>query len=440
MTLWQRENSVEAAHTARSPPNSRRGVRHQSCSPLGPMLTSAWQRLLHRWFVEYNPLYLLSATFVLVGVNKLSEALARSAYSAITVAAVAELYAWTLIASAAFLMRVGLRRPAVMLALLTALYQCDPTLHTETCAYLGSAGVPAAALWVASFIGKIFALGWAFQLRFSLAALLVPALGALGVVLIPPFLSQVNPTRMTSVVTIWLFALFAGGLWGSCRVTSRVALDPWAQTVFERVVRATWAIWAILTLSHVWFWADEFGLKLAALVPATLLLLTRWSRRELHVWIGLVGALLLGRVMPHLFATTALLAAGTLVWHAFSATAPQARARFAAGAVSASYLALWTAGWWGGAWPLHGLVPDALFVAGLLLTIWKLRVRISGLLPLGLGTLHLGLERGILRPPRSELEWALTYIGLGFATLFTSLFASWRLREADSQPDRCGEG
>src|SRR2546428_6384931 len=27
----------------------------------------SWQRLFHRWFVEYNPLYLLSATLVLAG-------------------------------------------------------------------------------------------------------------------------------------------------------------------------------------------------------------------------------------------------------------------------------------------------------------------------------------------------------------------------------------
>ena len=36
-----------------------------------------WRRLLHRWLVEYNPLYLLSATLVLGGMILTSRGLAR---------------------------------------------------------------------------------------------------------------------------------------------------------------------------------------------------------------------------------------------------------------------------------------------------------------------------------------------------------------------------
>jgi hypothetical protein len=75
------------------------------------MSLAFWERLFRRWFIEYNPLYLLSAGCVLVGASELSEGLAHSIYSGVAVAAVAELYAWALIGSAAFLVRVELRRP-----------------------------------------------------------------------------------------------------------------------------------------------------------------------------------------------------------------------------------------------------------------------------------------------------------------------------------------
>src|SRR5262249_45016263 len=91
------------------------------------------RRLLHRWFIQYNPLYLLSATLVLAGTFSLSRGLEQvgSVHGPLAVSAIAELYAACLIGGAALLVRIGHRRPAVMLALITVLYQWDLTLHTE---------------------------------------------------------------------------------------------------------------------------------------------------------------------------------------------------------------------------------------------------------------------------------------------------------------------
>ena len=61
-----------------------------------------------------------------------------------------------------------LRRPAVLLALLTVLYQGDLTLHTETCAYLGGVGIFASVAWLAMFVAKLYALAWALK-RYRLA-------------------------------------------------------------------------------------------------------------------------------------------------------------------------------------------------------------------------------------------------------------------------------
>jgi hypothetical protein len=141
-----------------------------------------WRRLFHRWFIEYNPLYLLSAALVLRGVNLLSMGLVRAGhlYAVLGGPAVAEVYAWALIAGAAILTRVGLRRPAVLLALIAVLYQGDLTLHTETCAYLGWVGWLASITWLVSFAAKLRALAWAMRLRVSRTAYLVPLLGAVG--------------------------------------------------------------------------------------------------------------------------------------------------------------------------------------------------------------------------------------------------------------------
>ena len=74
----------------------------------------ALRRLLHRWFVEYNPLALASAMLVLVGLNLLSKGLAEraSVSGALGVALVAEVYALALISSAALAYRIRAQEAA----------------------------------------------------------------------------------------------------------------------------------------------------------------------------------------------------------------------------------------------------------------------------------------------------------------------------------------
>ncbi|HKO48664.1 MAG TPA: hypothetical protein VJV79_13125 [Polyangiaceae bacterium] len=418
-----------------------------------------WKRAFRRWFIEYNPLYLLSACCVLVGVNELSQGLSHSPYSGVGVAAVAELYAWALIASAAFLVRLELRRPAVMLALVVAVYQCDPTLHTETCAYLGGLGVVAGAAWLASFVAKIVVLASAMRVRLSRPALLVPTLGALGVLLFPPLLRQGSAISMSSLVALWLFALFALGFWGSFRITSLVGLDDWGRTVMKRTVSATWAIWAVLTLGHAWFWASEFELRSTLIVPVALLLSTRWMPRESSAWLAVAGALLCGILMPPFFATIAGMAAITLALRAlrqpiespahepgacegnenehfggrdFGFAQRPERMRLLVGSASVLYLSGWTMGWAGGVLPAHAWWLDTLFTAVLLGMVWGLRAYVA-LVPLALSYLHLGVQAGTVSLPRTRAQWGLTEVGLGFALLATAVLTSWQSRNARTQ-------
>lgn len=448
------------------------------------------RRLLHRWLVEYNPLYLLSATLVLGGMILTSRGLARegSLYGELGVAAIAELYALTLIGGAALLTRIGHRRPAVMLALLTVLYQCDLTLHTETCAYLGVVGTMATLGWLALFVAKLYALAWAMKLRLSRAGYATALLAALGLAVFPHYLHGLEPRSATALVASWLFGVFA--LHGATRgniakdassvngVTSAVPLDAWGTTVLRRAVRAAWSLAALLFVGHVAFWSTQHAIALAALLPVAPMLAARRVRSERQAWLLVVATLVFVAVaMPGAFAVTALLAAASLVMRAllpsvspatsapaerrddagpYRALDPQRpalapapapafvpatlvpveraeRMRLLTGALFAVYLATWTLGWTGGAWPAHVLALDLALAVAVALLAWRARVRLA-LVPFAAGAMHLVVQAHLVPAPQSLLGWGGTAVGLGFALLLGSLAASYRLRRPGHEP------
>lgn len=238
------------------------------------------RRLFHRWFVEYNPLYIVSAALVLRGVNLLSHAVNLQ----LGVPAIVELYAWSLVGGAAILNRAGLRRPAVMLSLLAVVYQGDLTLHTETCAYLGTTGALASIVWLASFVLKLFALAWAMRLRVARSAFLVPIFGASMLVAVPRVVQMVGPVVGGQIAATALFLVLAAGLWSSRAIESRHAEGEWGRTVLRRATIAVWSIWGALFVIHVAFLFSQRAMDASALVPLPFVLATRFVRREVFVW------------------------------------------------------------------------------------------------------------------------------------------------------------
>lgn len=430
---------------------------------------SATRRLLYRWFVEYNPLYLVSALLVLGGLTMISHGQAEQGTMSPEIGAIpviAEVYAALLIAGAALLTRLGLRRPAVMLALLTVLYQSDLTLFTERSVYLGLAGALAASAWLVVFVAKLYALAWAMRVRVSLSAASVAAFGALGLVVLPRCLSQGDPTRMSSLVALWIFAVGAAGLWTSRAVTSTVDLDAWGRTVLGRVVKATWLMWATIALLHVIFWCNAYQVSALVFVPVALLLATRWMHSEAMVWCAAVGALLLvGRVSPSSMSSAALMSAGVLFLRAMRrptwidpgideprSTAPyraprtgepeahkpailcflraerDSMLRLSIGSLCGLYLSAWTSGWSGGSLPEHVFVLDALLTAVTALVVWRTRAW-AALAPVATMYLHLAVQRRLVTAPVSAEQWGRAAIGLGFVLLVASLITSWRWRK-----------
>jgi hypothetical protein len=432
-----------------------------------------WRSLLHRWFVQYNPIYLVSAILVLAGTMLTSRGLSEegSLHGQLGVALVAEVYAAALVAAAAFLMRLEQRRPAVMLALLAVLYQGDLTLHTETCAYLGLVGVVASALWCAFFVGKLLALGWALRVRFGARALVTATIGALALAIAPALLPHLDSRGAGAFVALVVFAL--GSLCPRTTeqtVVSKDALDDWGRTVLGRTVRATWVIWGSLFGLHTLFWASERSMQLGLVLPAVLLLLSHRVQSELRRLALVFSVLGLTMVIaPGASSLVALLCACAFARRMFGQTlravpgnagaserapyrghgedraptavteewvpvAPAERARMAGLALGALYLSVWTTSWQGGAMPVHQLWLDVAFTVAVVLAALVLRRRAL------VGTTaipwaHWALSAGLVPAPHTQLAWGATALAGGFVLLAAALLVSYRLRDP-SLPSR----
>ncbi|UJR84365.1 Hypothetical protein I5071_64440 [Sandaracinus amylolyticus] len=410
----------------------------------------ALRALLRRWLFEHNPVYLLSAMLVLGGLWLVSRDMARvSALGGLGVGAIAELYALALIGGAAFLWRRHERRAAVMLALLAAIYQCDPTLQVEIFSFLGGTGIAASSTWLVLFVVKLVALARALELRVSRSAMLVPVIGALGLAVLPQLFRATALEGRTSLTMLWVFALGATALWTSRRIESAHGFDVRGR----RALTGTWALWGAGALAHVLYWGAELGVSLFALVPVATLLATRWAMRERAVW-GLSAAALAGTMVIAPWQTwcVALMVACVLVLRAWRAPtermqavrAPRppyrsvdeeavhevalgfgpaseiARRRLLVGALASTYVALWTFGHHAHGLPAHQLVLDVSLACLCVLAARRWRTWIP-LAPIALTSAHAAAQRGWLVAPRGSFEWGATSIVLGFVLLATGL-------------------
>lgn len=421
-----------------------------------------WRQLLHTWLFEYNPLYLVSAAVTLAGAIALSEGLAShmSAAAQMGVTAIAELYGWALIGSAALLVRRGQRRAAVMLGLLAGVYLCDPTLHTATSPWFGSAGAVGSVLWLVSFVGKIRALAWALQLSPSRGAFSLLVAGAAGVTLVPWALRALEPELASVLARGWLFGLLAAALWSRRGIASDVSLDAWGRTVLRRSLRGAWAGFGAAIVAHASFWTSQYGaaLDLPMFVPIALLLATRFVHRERSCWLLVAGTLgWVGLWLPGELALTSGLAAVVLLLRAFRlpgveapvegalahddpyrrvleagdralprrvfAPAPAAeRQRLCSGALASTYLAVWTLGFHGGPWPEHALVLDLLLLAAGVLA-WRRGAPVA-LAPGATAFLHAAIVGRWIPTPHSLIGWGIAGVSAGFGLLAVSLAIS----------------
>lgn len=447
--------------------------RHARCNLPGSMhAAEPTPTLLYRWFVQYNPLYLVSAALVLHGVITLSQSLSGTGLlGQLGITTIAEVYAWALIGSAAVLVRIGLRRPAVMLMLIAALYQCDLTLHCATCPWLDGTGLIASVVWLVSFGAKLRALAWALQLSLSRSAMGVAMAGALGVAGLPWIVKAAPDALAGDILVAWTFGLFAAALWTHRRVDSKVALDEWGRTVAHRCFRAIWGGWAVMAVLHVLFLAGHHPQPIA-ITPwlfAIVLLGTRKIESEVAAWgVVLATVAYAGLSAPAHLAVTAAMAAAVLTLRALRqptlraaeqsmpapvdpyrieavpTVPPRPELRFTpalrgemlrllSGAAGLAYLAIWTHGWGGGPWPGHVLPLDLALVATGVVVAWSTRTA-APLSPGFLTCLHWVIAARVIPMPKTATHQALAHVVAGFILLLASLGVSvwWSRRRTRS--------
>ncbi len=424
--------------------------------------------LLYRWFVQYNPLYLISATAVLVGVYLLSDGLVQreGLWAQLAIFGVTELYQLALIGSAALLYRLGQRRPATMLALLTIAYLVDLTLQTSVSAYLGPIGVIVALAWVGLTALKLRLLVWALRLRVSWSIDALALSGAAGLAVLPQLLAAraMSLPLATMVVGWWFFGVAALALWTRPRVASRDALSPWGEKVLRLASSGGLTLSGVLAAGHVLWWTSQFSLMpLLWVVSVVPLLATRFIRREVSVWGTVLAVLALNTVTtPTLFCLVAPLAAVVLTlrglrgplerretepapgvaahpyrlserppqpadatYIAPSPLRPEAK-RLYLGALGCVYLAIWTIGWSGALWLEHTLWLDLVVGALLTLALWRWRWQAwPAALAIGVMVGHLTIQSGRMA---SNTQLGLVMLIAGFVLLGGGLLLNTLLR------------
>jgi len=421
-----------------------------------------WRALHHRWWVEYDPLALVSAAVVLGGLVLLGRDATFDGHSTFILSAVAELYALCLIGGAALLFRIGRQRSAAMLGMLAALFQGDLILHAESSAYLGAVGAAAAVVWWLVFALELRLLAWALRLRLSRSAWLVALVGAAGIAALPIALDHFGATA-GRLVPVWLFLTGALGLWTGPRIHSAVPVDVRGR----RALRFVWAAWAALALGHAAYWTVLWHVDPTCWPAVGALLAMRYRTRESQRW--LLAAVALGGVAffdPASFGVIALLTGAALALAAWrspgtrtevlagipptyreSEDEPEtlevvdraARARLLLGALTCVYLAAWL-----GELDLDALPPQPLVaLVGYTLVIGWWAERRAQLRWLGaLVPFHAqhAVAQGWMAAPSNDFELGLTAVAFGFAALAMSLLTQWHARGGPSRPESARQG
>lgn len=408
-----------------------------------------WRALHHRWWVEYNPLALVSAAVVLGGLVLLARDTTFDGYSTFILSGVAELYALCLIGGAALLYRIGRGRSAAMLGLLAALFQGDLILHSESSGYLGAVGAGAAAVWWLVFVVKLKLLARALRLRLGASAWVVVLLGAAGVAGLPVALDHYGSDG-GRLIPVWLFVTGTAAVWTKVRVRSAVPIDVRGR----RALRFTWAAWAVLALGHAAYWTVLWDVDPTSWPAVAALLAMRYRTRESQRW--LLASVALGGVAffaPESFGLVALLTGlslGIVAWRSpgtrscvlegapptyrevedepetVVVTDRAARARLMLGALTCVYLAAWLGGL-----DLHTALPSHPLLALLGFTLvvgwWAKHHRqlrwLAALVPFHA---HHAAQQGWLAAPSNDFELGLAAVTLGFAALGLSLLVQWR--------------
>jgi hypothetical protein len=392
--------------------------------PKRDCLRARFSRLLHYWFIQYNPLYFFSALCILFGVFLVSRGLREVEWEKgqILLTAVMQVYEIFLITGSAILFRkAGQFRPAVILGLLQVFFIFDCTLRTETMVTAGLVGRIITVAWIAMVPLKLIALAWIFRLKSTAPIVFVATLMAYGFAGIPhAFNASQIDRQLIHLAATWYGILMTLLLWSQRKARCDILLDAWVHTVFQRSLRATFCIWTGFYFFHLMIWSGMFSIPLMVSHLAPFLLLFFLSRKEVLWWISIFAAVALTFAEPAAVALSAFMVAlisGIQAWNT-------KKYRLFVGTVLAWYLSIWTFGW--RAWPLPEPNMVLMILTMMMLTVLAWKFRLSS--PL-LAVILVLIPAIRLFIPRTVLEWGILTLFVGFIALIVGVAINWRLRQ-----------
>ncbi|OGA04484.1 MAG: hypothetical protein A3H35_00160 [Betaproteobacteria bacterium RIFCSPLOWO2_02_FULL_62_17] len=402
------------------------------------------------WFVQFNPLYFISAFCVLYGVFLVARNIdafdpGSPERAQFVLFAVIQAYEALIVGGAVFLVnRANAVRPAVLLTLLEAVFLFDCTFRLESIVLVGA--IPAsfamgAWLLLAAVKLRVLAAVMRVQLtRWHYTTVIGTALGIVGVIAL---LSQPGTDKL---MMLQLAAWFGTLVMLLLDVRRPRLASMLAQTDDERL-RADRCIMAIFRLLagfyfyHVWSYIllaagpDIMGAAILPQAGAFFVLHAIVRERAKDTWIfavlTLIATLPAAVAMPYaMFLLAAVFA--YRVWCG-------ARGGLAVGAAFALYAGLWLYGWQGGNQPLPDLPSlwswrTAALLIILCLIGWLLRDPLAWAI-LGAGALYAGYRGFEQFFPKSELGLGLLLLAAGFIVFALGLAINWWFRAAPKEPE-----
>ncbi len=227
-------------------------------------------------------------------------------------------------------------------------------------------------------------------------------------------------------------------------VSCAVTFGEWGKTVLRRSARTAWTMWACLYLYHLATWFALFNLKFEFLFIAPFLfLLSVMSKKEIVVWAGALGAMVVSAMAPSEVSISAFLTGSAVAPFEVRITAfitgivlglkarQTQQYRFNVGAVLAFYFAVWSSGFEIFGMLAFNLLLNFLTAAILLWMAWRMR-----LLSAFLVAVILILLASRAFAPQTTLQWGIAILSMGFIALLAGVAINWSQRKTKQQQNQ----
>jgi len=400
------------------------------------------KKILHHFFVEFNPLYLISALCIFYGVFMVANNLqaidqASTLSGEIILFLVLQVYEATIIAGIAFLVfKAQSLRPAIILCLLECTLIFDCTFRLESLSLMGNTGIALFCVWFVLVLIKSWLIAKIMRLEMNWIHYSSIAVIALSIAVLIELFSQ---TWINQVLLLQIAAWIGAFVLLSLVVKRPAVISKLLKNVEDletakKCINAGFTIMAGFYFYHTlafMFFAADTSVTAKSLIPqlTTLTLLLTIVKSEaseiikyaiLTVLLGLTAAIGSGYAC--------FIIAAILVYHVLRGL----HNNYLILATALCYAGFWLLGWSSVNTPLPTMpelisLPSILFGLSLLM-IGIFFKNVAALCLIVIALCYVGFNSIGSVLPTSELGQGILIISSGFIALISGLAINWWLR------------